>query len=286
MLKCTWSEHTAPSTISILLLESNCLTTSITSLRHSPYRIYLRYFGTQPVWYPLFSFMLIKISGYVGRINYVGQNTTLTFNQTLSNNTTMFYFTHTSIPNAWSEYFLVARASARKNNNDVVVLGSANTVITKDRDTIAIGVSSGTGFFTNYDYTSTWVDLAIVRRNQAHIDTIPNGDYQSYFTVKSNRLNQPISITLYGNRYIEDPATAWLSIFPDQVSINLLDALGGNKVEVVEAEMHLEGDDYGNNYGVTLTFMDSDAPESNTFKCSSNKFVGTMLPGILYEQNN
>ncbi|HKL60443.1 MAG TPA: hypothetical protein VJ863_11135 [Sphaerochaeta sp.] len=178
----------------------------------------------------------------------------------------MFYFTHTSIPNAWSEYFLVARASARKNNNDVVVLGSQNSVITQDGGTFAINVSSGSGFFTSFDYTSTWVDLAVVRRNQAHLDTIPNGDYQSNFTVKSDRINQPLSITLYGNRYVEDPATAWLSIFPDQVAINLSQALGGNKVEVVEAEMHLEGDDYGNNYGVTITFRDSSDLSSNTFK--------------------
>lgn len=178
----------------------------------------------------------------------------------------MFYFTHTSIPNAWSEYFLVARASARKNNNDVVVLGSQNSVITQDGGTFAINVSSGSGFFTSFDYTSTWVDLAVVRRNQAHLDTIPNGDYQSNFTVKSDRINQPLSITLYGNRYVEDPATAWLSIFPDQVAINLSQALGGNKVEVVEAEMHLEGDDYGNNYGVTITFRYSSDLSSNTFK--------------------
>ncbi len=207
-----------------------------------------------------------NLPGYVGRIDYTGQNTTLTFNQSLSGNTSMFYFTHTSLPNAWSEYFLVGRASGRKNNNEVVILGQQNTVITKDGDTIVIGVSSGTGFFTNYEYTSTWVDLAVVRRNQAHLDTIPNGNYQSYFTVKSNRITQALPITLYGNRYVEDPVTAWLSITPDQVAINLSQALGNNKVEVVQAQMNLEGDDYNNNYGVSIIFRDNAVPESDEFK--------------------
>lgn len=40
-----------PSTIAIFFFDSNVLATSITTLRHSPYKTFLRYFGIHTMWY-------------------------------------------------------------------------------------------------------------------------------------------------------------------------------------------------------------------------------------------
>jgi len=202
-----------------------------------------------------------NLPGYVGRINYTGKNTVLTFNQDPSSNTPMFYFTHNSLPGVWSEFFLVGKVRGRKNGNDVDVV-PGNTVISVNGGTITIPVDSGR-FET---YSATWVDLAVIRRNRSYPELFRNGSYESNFTVKSDRVAQALPIKIYGNRYVEDPVTAWLSLTPDQVQINLSEALGNNKVEIVEAKMNLAGENYNKNYGVSITFRDNFELENNAFE--------------------
>ena len=53
-----------------------------------------------------------------------------------------------------------------------------------------------------HQYASIWVDLIILRRDQAHQDSIPNGFYESYFTIStgSNAGGLVLPMTLYGEK--------------------------------------------------------------------------------------
>lgn len=223
--------------------------------------------------------------GYLGRIKYIGEATVLTFNQTPSNNTPMLYFTHTSKPGVWSEYFLVGNVRGQKKSpNESVYIGTGNFIITGDGGTITIPVNSGK---SGDSYSSTWVDLILIRKNQAHQDIIPNGNYKSNFTVSSNKVSQVLSITLYGNRNAPVSVAAWLSLTPENMTINLSDALGTNKVEVAEAKMNLIGDDYQKNYGVIITFRDYFDLESSQFKFKYTlPAINTTIPFTLLRGTN
>lgn len=207
------------------------------------------------------SYPIWNLSGYIGRIKYIGPATRLTISQTPSNSTGLFYFTHNSIPNAYSEYFLIGKVRGRRNGKDVDVV-QGNSVITGSGGRIEIPVPSG----SDETYSSTWVDLVLVRKNQAQQDSIPNGDYSTRFTITSSQNAPPLTINLIGYRNSSVPATAWLSLSPDQILVSLSQALGSNKVEVVEAQMNLEGDDYNKNYGVSVIFRDNADPMNNNFK--------------------
>lgn len=226
------------------------------------------------------------MDGYLGRIKYIGESTTLTFTQInpLSDRQQL-HFTHNTIPDIWSEFFLVGtvRGDKKKNPKGSVYIGTQNFIITGDGGTVTIPDSSGSGFFQNHDYNSTWVDLLLIRKNQAHQDIIPNGNYNANFTIKSDKKSETLFITINGYRNAPVSATAWLSLNPENVTINLSDALGNKKVEVTQAEMHLEGNDYEKNYGVHITFRDYLDLESSQFTFRHTMpNINTTIPFSLY----
>lgn len=60
-----WSIQTAPSTSSSLYISSNRFMMSLISARHSPYRTFFRYFGTNTMWYVQSHFVCAELSSCI-----------------------------------------------------------------------------------------------------------------------------------------------------------------------------------------------------------------------------
>lgn len=161
-----------------------------------------------------------KAETYVGRINYQGPKTRLTFTQTepfaTGTSNDMFYFTSInggySQVYIWREFFLVTTVKGLLHNGNQDSFVGYNTPIFQNGGSVAISQSSGTDTFRFYEtaplgysargdsspklwsvdiykykhkYQYMWIDLIVIRRDQIRPIPLPNGNYISHFTVST-----------------------------------------------------------------------------------------------------
>lgn len=174
--------------------------------------------------------------GYVGRIVYNGPATTLTFTQTPpiaigTPNPPKFYFSYLLAGGAfqrevWSEFTIAGKLRGTKHSSpnvhiDITTQPSFVDVNGGSISILSAGSEREDGGFNRdgtpypggwwarksdypykYQYSSIWVDLIILRRNQAHQDSIPNGFYETHFSIStgSNAGGLVIPMTLYGEK--------------------------------------------------------------------------------------
>ena len=153
-------------------------------------------------------------NGFVGRLNYRGEPTTLTFSNTgsvatgTSNN--RFYFTYdtngTIKLNRWREFFLVTRVKGLYHNGVQHDYSGINTVVANNGGTVAITQGAGpevvasgqagfnssgapgtyngsNGFKYKYKYQYIWVDVTVILTNQKK--NLNKGYYKTQFTANS-----------------------------------------------------------------------------------------------------
>ncbi len=141
-------------------------------------------------------------NGFVGRLNYRGEPTTLTFSNTgsvatgTSNN--RFYFTYdtngTIKLNRWREFFLVTRVKGLYHNGGQHDYSGINTVVANNGGTVAITQGAGpevvasgqagfnssgapgtyngsNGFKYKYKYQYIWVDVTVILTNEKKTST-------------------------------------------------------------------------------------------------------------------
>jgi len=153
--------------------------------------------------------------GFVGRLNYRGAPTTLTFSNTgdiatgTSNN--RFYFTYytngVTKLNKWREFFLVTRVKGLFHNGNQDDFVGTNSVVGNNEGTVAItqgagpeevlpgetgynssgssGIYNGSnGFKYTYKYQFIWVDVTIIVTGQKK--GLSKGYYRTQFTATSN----------------------------------------------------------------------------------------------------
>lgn len=242
-----------------------------------------------PTLYINTSVQVRDMPGYVGSIKYIGPSTDLIFTQIPSTNPNMLYFTHNSDSSLFSEYFLVGKVRALKNDNTFVTFGNANTIIADNTGTVSVPVNSGTINLIRQPYKYVLVDLALIRKNQARQDMLPRGDYASNITVRSSDdagLRQIIS--LVGRKECVATVTAWFSITQEEQeeTISLSQALT-EKLKIGTAEIVLEGYGTDPNYGVDISFRDNAFPSSDTFMFRpTNAGVSSTIPFALFYGNN
>lgn len=155
---------------------------------------------------------------FVGRLNYQGDPTTLTFNNTgeVATNTpsnTKFYFTYDtngSIKRGrWREYFLVARAKGLYHDGTQHDFSGTNAVVANNGGSVAITQGAGpelvlsgqpgynsSGVLGTYDgnndykytykYQYIWIDLTIILTSNKK--NLQKGYYKTQFTVSSTTL--------------------------------------------------------------------------------------------------
>ena len=152
--------------------------------------------------------------GFVGRLNYRGGPTTLTFSNTgdvasgTSNNRFYFtYYTNGSIKlDRWREFFLVTRVKGLYHNGGQHDFVGTNSVVANNGGTVSITQgagpeevlsgqvgynstgSSGTyngsnGFKYKYKYQFIWVDVTIIKTGQKK--NLKKGYYRTQFTANS-----------------------------------------------------------------------------------------------------
>ncbi|MFA6680940.1 MAG: hypothetical protein WCS35_02825 [Sphaerochaeta sp.] len=153
-------------------------------------------------------------AGFVGRLNYRGGPTTLTFNNTGSVATgtqnNRFYFTFntngTIKLDRWREFFLVTRVKGLYHNGAQHDFSGTNTVVANNGGTVAItegagpelvssgqsgynatggsGVYNGSnGFKYKYKYQYIWVDVTVIMTDKKK--NLNKGYYITQFTASS-----------------------------------------------------------------------------------------------------
>ena len=152
--------------------------------------------------------------GFVGRLNYRGEPTTLTFNNTggiaESPSSNRFYFTYSTNGNIklkrWREFFLVTRVKGLYHNGVQHDFVGTNSVVANNGGTVAITQgagpelvasgqsgfnSSGTGGTNNskgdfkykYKYQYIWVDVTVILTGQKR--SLNKGYYITQITANS-----------------------------------------------------------------------------------------------------
>ncbi|MBI9096177.1 MAG: hypothetical protein JEY71_15020 [Sphaerochaeta sp.] len=152
--------------------------------------------------------------GFVGRLNYRGDPTTLTFSNTGDNATgssnNRFYFTYDTNGviklNRWREFFLVTRVKGLYHNGTQHDFSGINTVVAHDGDPVAITQGAGpelvapgqSGYNTSgisgtyngsntfkykYKYQYIWVDVTVIQTSQKR--NLFKGYYKTQFTANS-----------------------------------------------------------------------------------------------------
>ena len=152
--------------------------------------------------------------GFVGRLNYRGAPTTLTFNNTgdiasgTSNNRFYFtYFTNGTIKlDRWREVFLVTRVKGLYHNGGQHDFVGTNAVVANNGGTVAITQGAGpeevlsgqtgynssggsgtyngsNGFKYKYKYQFIWVDITVIVTGQKR--NLRKGYYRTQFTASS-----------------------------------------------------------------------------------------------------
>ncbi len=151
-------------------------------------------------------------AGFVGRLNYRGEPTTLTFSNTggvatgTSNN--RFYFTYDTNGsirlNRWREFFLVTRVKGLYHNGVQHDFSGINAVVENNGGSVAITqgagpelVTSGLGYSISgggpspassvykykYKYQYIWVDVTVILTSQKR--NLNKGYYKTQFTATS-----------------------------------------------------------------------------------------------------
>ena len=175
-------------------------------------------------------------NGYVGRIVYSGPATTLTFDQAAPYPVgtpipPKFYFIYIAGGNfnslIWSEFSLAGklRGTTHESTNHIDI-SNQPTIIDFANGTMSMK-SAGSETWAKKDenvpgfdkygnpgtkqknnltyqykqqYATIWMDLIILRRDQAHQDSIPNGLYESNFTISTGSNAGGLVLTLYGEK--------------------------------------------------------------------------------------
>lgn len=152
--------------------------------------------------------------GFVGRLNYRGEPTTLTFNNTgsvatgTSNN--RFYFTYytngVTKLDRWREFFLVTRVKGLYHNGVQHDFSGTNTVVANNGGSVAITQGAGTeevvsgqsgynstgasgtfngsnGFKYKYKYQVIWVDVTVIQTDKKK--NLKKGYYKTQITASS-----------------------------------------------------------------------------------------------------
>jgi len=152
--------------------------------------------------------------GFVGRLNYRGEPTILTFSNTgdIATGTTYnrFYFTYdtngTIKLDRWREFFLVTRVKGLYHNGVQHDFSGINTVVANNGGTVPItqgagpelvaisesgynssgasGIYDGSnGFMYKYKYQFIWVDVTVILTRQKK--NLDRGYYKTQFTANS-----------------------------------------------------------------------------------------------------
>lgn len=155
---------------------------------------------------------------YIGRLNYIGPETTITFANSGSNaigtTNSRFYFTYltdgVSRLDQWREFFLVARVKGLFQGGGQDDFVGRSTAISQNGGTVSIPVDSGSqevavgqqGYNdtggrakrTNsssqykylYKYKYIWVDLTVIRTNVIKPTPLPLGFYETQFSATAS----------------------------------------------------------------------------------------------------
>jgi hypothetical protein len=174
------------------------------------------YTGTGEVW---------TKSGFVGRLVYTGEPTTMTFSNTgpVATQTTYdrFYFTYNTSgstkTNRWQEFFLVTRVKGLLHSGSQDDFSLVNYVVGNNNGSISISKGAGTelvssgqqGYNTSgqagtydgsnsykykYPYQYIWIDVTLIRTN--YNKSLKKGYYESQFTANTtNGLNYTLQLT-------------------------------------------------------------------------------------------
>ena len=152
--------------------------------------------------------------GFVGRLNYRGEPTTLTFSNSgdIATGTTnsRFYFTYDTSGviklDRWREFFLVTRVKGLYHNGNQHDFSGINTVVANDGDPVVIfqgagpelvapgqsgyNISGASGtydgsntFIYKYKYQYIWVDVTVILTSQKK--NLNKGYYKTQFTASS-----------------------------------------------------------------------------------------------------
>ncbi|MGB4405863.1 MAG: hypothetical protein WBI82_03275 [Sphaerochaeta sp.] len=152
--------------------------------------------------------------GFVGRLNYRGEPTTLTFSNTgsIATGTTYnrFYFTFDTSGvinlNRWREFFLVTRVKGLYHNGTQHDFSGINSVVANNGETVVIAQGAGPAlvapgqigynisgesgdydgsntFEYKYKYQYIWVDVTVILTSQKK--NLNKGYYKTQFTASS-----------------------------------------------------------------------------------------------------